>query len=98
MRLYRCPLKVVRSNQYGEEHKSNREIKFKIIRGGAWKDSNVNVVVRVALGTDCEGLKNSIMTFYRFRDKNLKKLMKKMKYFTKTNILCKLYIEYRAVA
>ena len=38
---------------------------------------NINVVVRVALSTDKTGLKNSVMTFYRLRDKNLKKLMKK---------------------
>lgn len=38
---------------------------------------NVNVVVRVALSTDKKELKNSVMTFYRLRDKNLKKLMKK---------------------
>lgn len=38
---------------------------------------NVNVVVRVALSTDKKGLKNSVMTFYRMRDKNLKKIMEK---------------------
>lgn len=40
-------------------------------------DTNINVVVRVALSTDKKGLKNSVMTFYRLRDKNMKKLMKK---------------------
>ncbi len=40
-------------------------------------ETNINVVVRVALNTDKNGLKNSIMTFYRLRDKNLKKLIEK---------------------
>lgn len=43
------------------------------------KDTNLNVVVRVVLETDSSILKNSIMTFYRIREKNLKKLMKKNK-------------------
>lgn len=37
-------------------------------------DTNLNVVVRLALSTDTEGFKNSVMTFYRIREKNLKKL------------------------
>lgn len=40
-------------------------------------DTNLNVVVRVALDTDQEGLKNSVMTFYRIRERNLKKLIEK---------------------
>lgn len=40
-------------------------------------ETNLNVVVRVALERDTEGYKNSIMTFYRIRDRNLKKLIKK---------------------
>ena len=40
-------------------------------------DTNLNVVVRVALDTDEEGLKNSVMTFYRIRERNLKKLIAK---------------------
>ena len=40
---------------------------------------NINVVVRVALNTDKKGFKNSIITFYRLRDKNLEKLIKKNK-------------------
>ncbi|MCD8338397.1 MAG: hypothetical protein LUD18_14230 [Lachnospiraceae bacterium] len=34
-------------------------------------DANLNIVVRVALGTDEKGFKNSIMTFYRIRNKNV---------------------------
>ena len=40
-------------------------------------ETNLNVIVRLALNSDKEGLKNSVMTFYRVRDKNLKKLMEK---------------------
>lgn len=40
-------------------------------------DTNLNVIVRVALETDKRGLKNSIMTFYRIREKNLRKLIEK---------------------
>ena len=40
-------------------------------------DTNLNVVVRVVLETDDSGLKNSVMTFYRIREKNLKKLIEK---------------------
>ncbi len=39
-------------------------------------DTNLNVVVRIALAEDVEGLKNSVMTCYRIRDSNLKKLLK----------------------
>ncbi len=40
-------------------------------------DTNLNVIVRLALGTDKPGLKNSIMTFYRIRERNLKKMIEK---------------------
>lgn len=40
-------------------------------------DKNLNVVSRLALDTDKSGLKNSVMTFYRIRDRNLKKLIEK---------------------
>lgn len=32
-------------------------------------ETNLNVVVRLALGTDEDGHKNSVMTFYRIREK-----------------------------
>lgn len=38
-------------------------------------DTNLNVVIRLVLDTDNPDFKNSVMTFYRIRDKNLKKLM-----------------------
>ena len=40
-------------------------------------DTNLNVVSRLALDTDESGLKNSVMTFYRIRERNLKKMIKK---------------------
>ncbi|MEF2879896.1 MAG: PBECR2 nuclease fold domain-containing protein [Blautia sp.] len=40
-------------------------------------DTNLNVVVRVALETDEKGLKNSVMTFYRIRERNLRKMIEK---------------------
>ena len=42
-------------------------------------DTNLNVVSRLALDTDKSGLKNSVMTFYRIRERNLKKLIEKNK-------------------
>lgn len=42
-------------------------------------DTNLNAIVRVVLEKDQEELKNSVMTFYRIRDKNLKKLIKRNK-------------------
>jgi hypothetical protein len=40
-------------------------------------ETNLNVIVRVVLEEDNSSLKNSVMTFYRIRDKNLKKLIDK---------------------
>ena len=40
-------------------------------------DTNLNVVLRPVLDTDNPDFKNSVMTFYRIREKNLKKLMQK---------------------
>ena len=46
--------------------------------------TNLNVVVKVVLENDKSNLKNSVMTFYRIREKNLKKLMKKNKVLYKS--------------
>ena len=40
-------------------------------------ETNLNVVVRVVLETDNSKWKNSVMTFYRIRERNLKKLIEK---------------------
>ena len=41
--------------------------------------NSVNIVIRLALGEDNAELKNSVLTCYRLREKNLKKLIKKNK-------------------
>ena len=43
------------------------------------KNTNINIIIRLAIENNEKHSKNSIMTFYRIRDKNLKKLMKKYK-------------------
>lgn len=40
-------------------------------------DTNLNVVVRLVLENDEAGFKNSVMTFYRLRERNLEKLLEK---------------------
>ena len=40
-------------------------------------ETNLNVIVRLALETDDPSHKNSVMTFYRIRSKNLLKLIEK---------------------
>lgn len=40
-------------------------------------ETNLNVVLRLALGEDGRKLKNSVMTFWRIRKRNLKKLIDK---------------------
>lgn len=40
-------------------------------------ETNLNVVVRLVLESDDPDYKNSVMTFYRIRDRNLKKLFEK---------------------
>lgn len=40
-------------------------------------ETNLNVVLRLALGQDERKLKNSVMTFWRIRKRNLKKLIEK---------------------
>ncbi len=48
-------------------------------------ETNLNVVVRLVMETDREDRKNSVMTFYRIRERNLKKLMEKTGCFTAGN-------------
>ncbi len=42
-------------------------------------NTNLNVIVKLIVDTDEKDYKNSVMTFYRIRDKNLKKLKNKNK-------------------
>lgn len=41
--------------------------------------TNINIILRLAVANDDLHLKNSIMTLYRIRDKNLRKLQQKNK-------------------
>ena len=41
------------------------------------QETNLNVVVRLVLQGEDTSRKNSVMTFYRIREKNLKKLINK---------------------
>ena len=43
------------------------------------ENTNLNLVVKIILETDEKDLKNSVMTFYRIRERNLKKLIDKNK-------------------
>ena len=49
------------------------------------ENTNLNLIVKVILDNDDKNLKNSVMTFYRIREKNLNKLKKRIKPFTKKN-------------
>ena len=40
-------------------------------------DTNLNIIVRLVLEDDDPTYKNSVMTFYRLRERNLEKLIKK---------------------
>ena len=42
-----------------------------------YEETNLNVVVRFVLQGEDTSRKNSVMTFYRIREKNLKKLINK---------------------
>lgn len=41
------------------------------------EDTNLNVVLRLVLELDDRKLKNSVMTFWRIRNKNLQKMIEK---------------------
>lgn len=90
----RHPQDVMLFEQYGQETVLEPDI---IIKDGKNEgtvflikhlpNSNINVVVRLALVTEDEGLKNSVMTFYRIRAKNLVKLLKKNKVIYRKEII-----------
>ena len=70
--------------KYGKESVSNPDFVVKDCKNKGTvfmlkklPDTNLNVVVRVVLETDNSKLKNSVMTFYRIRERNLKKLIEK---------------------
>jgi hypothetical protein len=43
------------------------------------EETNINIIIKLAISEDKVHKKNSIMTMYRIRNKNLKKLMEKNK-------------------
>lgn len=70
--------------QYGGESVTSPDLIIKDIKNTGTvfmvkklPETNLNVVVRVVLETDDSKLKNSVMTFYRIREKNLRKLIEK---------------------
>lgn len=70
--------------QYGKESVSQPDLIIKDIKHAGTvfmikklPETNLNVVVRVVLETDNKKYKNSVMTFYRIREKNLRKLIEK---------------------
>ena len=63
--------------KYGQESVTSPDLVVKDIKHAGTifmvkrlPETNLNVVVRVVLETDDSGLKNSVMTFYRIREKN----------------------------
>lgn len=67
-------IEIVKNPDYIIQDKKNAGTIFMVKK---LSDTNLNVVVRLALSTDKNGLKNSVMTFYRLREKNLYKLIDK---------------------
>ncbi|MFR5601377.1 MAG: PBECR2 nuclease fold domain-containing protein [Lachnospiraceae bacterium] len=70
--------------RYGKECVTDPDLILKDIKNAGTvfmvkklSKTNLNVVVRVVLESDDIKLKNSVMTFYRIRERNLKKLIQK---------------------
>lgn len=70
--------------KYGEECVRNPDYVIKDCKNEATvfmvkklPDTNLNVVSKLALDMDEKKLKNSVMTFYRIRERNLRKLIEK---------------------
>ena len=64
----------VQDPDYIIRDRKNRNTVFMIKKLPA---TNLNVVSKLALDADKNGLKNSVMTFYRIRERNLQKLKNK---------------------
>ena len=79
LELYQSRLKEIieKPDYIVQDIKHNNTIM--IIKKMKKENMNVNVIVRLILGKDIKKRKNSIMTFYRVRNKNLKKLIKRNK-------------------
>lgn len=82
----RHPLDYNLFEKYGTETIKNPDVIIKDCKNKSTvfmvkqlSDTNLNVVARLVIDGDDKNLKNSIMTFYRIREKNLIKLAKKNK-------------------
>lgn len=67
---------IIIEPDYVLEDYKNKDTAFVIKKT---ENSNINVIIRLAISENSVHNKNSIMTMYRIREKNLKKLMKKNK-------------------
>ena len=83
-RIFRNDIQRTLFEQYGRESILSPDILIQDIKNVGTvfavkklPDTNLNVVLRLVLDTDNPDFKNSVMTFYRIREKNLKKLMEK---------------------
>ena len=65
---------IIADPDYLIEDIANRATVFMIKK---LPDTNLNMVVKLVIDSDYEDRKNSVMTFYRIRTKNLEKLIKK---------------------
>lgn len=65
---------IVENPDYILEDSKNKDT-ILVIKG--IEETNINLIIRLAVENDEKHTKNSIMTFYRLRDKNLKKLVEK---------------------
>ena len=67
---------IIEPNYILEDYKNQYTVMvIKIVEN----NNNINVIIRLAIEEDLIHNKNSIMTMYRIREKNLKKLMEKNK-------------------
>lgn len=90
----RHPQDVTLFEQYGQETVLEPDIIIKDRKNEGTvfmikhlPEIHINVVVRLVLETESEELKNSVMTFYRIRTKNLEKLLKKNKEIYRKEII-----------
>ena len=67
---------IITDPDYIVKDKKNENTVFMIQKLG---DTNLNVIVKLILESENKNLKNSIMTFYRIRNKNLAKVVSKNK-------------------
>lgn len=67
---------IIEPNYILEDYKNQYTV---VVIKKVENNNNINVIIRLAIEEDLIHNKNSIMTMYRIREKNLKKLMEKNK-------------------